>query len=59
MAQLTAKLKTTYTHFEKKLEELKVGLDGEVITCMEVLDVRISRLQQVEGLFEESKGLVQ
>ena len=47
VAQLTAKLKTAYTHFEKKLDKIKAGLDAEVITCMEVLDVRISRLHQV------------
>ena len=58
VAQLTAKLNSIYTHSEKKLDELKAGLDAEVITCMDVLDVRISHLHQVEGLFEESKSLV-
>ena len=55
VAQLTAKLKTAYNHFEKKLDKIKAGLDAEVITCMEVLDVRISRLHQVEGLFRRVK----
>ena len=54
VAQLTAKLKAAYTHFNNKLEEIKAGLDAEVITCMEVLDVRISPLKQVKELFEES-----
>ena len=58
VAQLNTKLKAAYNHFEKKLDEIKAGLDAEVITCMEVLDVRISRLNQVKGLFEESKSLV-
>ena len=58
MALLTAQLKVAYNHVDKKIEELKAGLDAEAITCMEVLDVRTSRLHQVEGLFEESKKLV-
>ena len=47
VAQLTAKLKAAYTHFDKKLEEIKAGLDAEVITCMEILNVRESRLKQI------------
>ena len=38
--QLTANLKAAYLHIDKKLEEIKAGLDGEAISCMEVLKVR-------------------
>ena len=56
--QLTANLKAAYLHIDKKLEEIKAGLDAEAITCMEVLNVRENRLKQVKELLKESKGLV-
>ena len=38
--QLTANLKAAYLQIDKKLVEIKAGLDGEAISCMEVLKVR-------------------
>ena len=34
--QLTANLKEAYLHIDKKLEEIKAGLDAKAVTCMEV-----------------------
>ena len=56
--QLTANLKAAYLHIDKKLEEIKAGLEGEAITCMEVLNVRENRLKQVREVLKESKSLV-
>ena len=56
--QLTTNLKAAYTHVDKKLEEIKAGLDCEVITCMEVLNLRENRLKQIKELLKESKSLV-
>ena len=46
--QLTANLKAAYLQIDKKLVEIKAGLDGEAISCMEILKVRENRLMQVK-----------
>ena len=51
-------MKATYTHVDKKLDEIKVSLEAEAITSMEVLDVRVNRLRQIKELLKESKSLV-
>ena len=51
--QLTANLKAAYLQIEKKVDEIKAGLDAEEITCMEVLNVRENHLKQVKELLKE------
>ena len=56
--QYTANLKAAHLHIDKKLEEIKAGLEGEAISSLEVLKVEENRLMQVKEILKESKSLL-
>ena len=58
MEQYTANLKAAHLHIDKKLEEIKAGLEEEAISSLEVLKVEENRLMQVKEVLKESKSLV-